>query len=140
MFAIYITMTSHFYTGLHTYIIPTSTKPKLSFFSLMPCSIFVTAYGFVAMVLNILVSYHSKHTQNCSNWTRCLKQVSVSAPIWNDISFLNVGPTGSDQIRYGVFGYTHSRITLGYLFNLDSVNDKATLYTTKWLILHPIGM
>jgi hypothetical protein len=44
-----------------------------------------------------------------------LCQVSVSVPTWNNISFLNVG-AGAGQVRYGVFGYTGSKIAIGYYF------------------------
>ena len=42
-------------------------------------------------------------------------QVSVSVPTWDKISFLDVG-TGQSQIRYGVFGFTGSKIAIGYIF------------------------
>ena len=42
-------------------------------------------------------------------------QTCVSVPTWNKISFLIVG-TGQNQIQYGVFGYTGSKIAIGYQF------------------------
>lgn len=42
-------------------------------------------------------------------------QVCVSVPTWNAISFLNVGAAGN-QVRYGVFGFTGSKIGIGYEF------------------------
>jgi len=43
------------------------------------------------------------------------RQVSVSSPTWEVISFLDVS-IGSDQIHYGVFGFTGSTPAIGYLF------------------------
>ncbi|KAG6887464.1 hypothetical protein C0995_015064 [Termitomyces sp. Mi166 len=67
--------------------------------------------------------------------------VSVSVPTWNEISFLNVG-TGADQVRYGVFGSTGSKPSIGYNFlpvgNAD-LNTSIIYNLTKTLILHPIG-
>merc|ERR1712110_767933 len=40
---------------------------------------------------------------------------SVSAPVWNSISFLNAG-SGPSAIRFGVFGYTGSDRYVGYHF------------------------
>jgi len=43
------------------------------------------------------------------------RQVSVSSPTWEMISFLDVG-IGSSQVHYGVFGFTGSTPVIGYLF------------------------
>jgi hypothetical protein len=71
--------------------------------------------------------------------------VSVSAPTWEKISFLNVG-TGSQQTRYGVFGFTGSQRHIGYDFNpaelgFDStkLNTEVIHNLTMTLILYPIA-
>ena len=43
------------------------------------------------------------------------RQVSVSSPTWEMISFFDVG-VGSGQVHYGVFGFTGSTPAIGYLF------------------------
>lgn len=71
--------------------------------------------------------------------------VSVSAPTWDKISFLNAG-SGSATVRFGVFGYTATHATIGYRFNPSTLNfsDHALhtpvfLNLTRTLILHPIA-
>ncbi|KAJ7901801.1 pali-domain-containing protein [Mycena olivaceomarginata] len=71
--------------------------------------------------------------------------VSVSAPTWDKISFLNAG-SGSATVRFGVFGYTGTHARIGYRFNPSSLNfNDHVLHTpvflnlTKTLILHPIA-
>ncbi|KIK63785.1 hypothetical protein GYMLUDRAFT_40862 [Collybiopsis luxurians FD-317 M1] len=71
--------------------------------------------------------------------------VSVSAPTWEKISFLNVG-TGSAQVHYGVFGFTGSQTHIGYDLNpsvlgFDStkLNTEVIHNLTKTLILYPIA-
>ncbi|EKM74943.1 hypothetical protein AGABI1DRAFT_103194 [Agaricus bisporus var. burnettii JB137-S8] len=64
--------------------------------------------------------------------------VSVSAPTWEAISFLNVGPEGH-QVHYGVFGFTGSQRSIGYTFSNNSRLNTTVLHNlTKVLILHPI--
>ena len=48
--------------------------------------------------------------------------VSVSAPTWESISFLNVD-TGGTELHFGVFGYTGTGTSIGYYFpsNLGQV-------------------
>ncbi|PPQ98714.1 hypothetical protein CVT24_003422 [Panaeolus cyanescens] len=65
--------------------------------------------------------------------------VSVSVPTWNSVYFLRVGPSGSDQLRYGVFGFTGSSVRIGYDFTNDSLNTTILHNLTKTLILHPIA-
>jgi hypothetical protein len=40
---------------------------------------------------------------------------SVSPPTWNAVYFLNAG-TGAGSTRFGVFGYTGSKTSVGYYF------------------------
>jgi len=61
----------------------------------------------------------------------------VSSPTWEKISFLNVG-VGGNQIHYGVFGHTGSRVGIGYDFVGVSSNGVIN-NLTKTLILHPIA-
>ncbi|KAF5351853.1 hypothetical protein D9756_007729 [Leucocoprinus leucothites] len=64
--------------------------------------------------------------------------VSVSSPTWEKISFLNVG-VGSNQVHYGVFGFTGSQRAIGYEFGNDRLNTTILQNLTKTLILHPIA-
>ncbi|KAJ7262202.1 pali-domain-containing protein [Mycena haematopus] len=81
----------------------------------------------------------------CLTATVLLMVVSVSAPAWDKISFLNAG-AGSATVRFGVFGYTGTHTRIGYRFNPSSLdfNDHALhtpvfLNLTRTLILHPIA-
>ncbi|KAF9448209.1 pali-domain-containing protein [Macrolepiota fuliginosa MF-IS2] len=74
----------------------------------------------------------------CFAATVLLVFVSVSSPTWEAISFLNVG-VGSTQIHYGVFGFTGSTHSIGYLFSNDRLNSTVLHNLTKTLILHPIA-
>ncbi|TFK44197.1 pali-domain-containing protein [Crucibulum laeve] len=65
--------------------------------------------------------------------------VSVSAPTWDKISFLNVGSVGAQQMRYGVFGFTGSGRSIGYDFSDPRANTTVMHNLTKTLILHPIA-
>lgn len=38
---------------------------------------------------------------------------SVSAPTWNDISYMNV-ERGGETIKFGIFGWTGSETHIGY--------------------------
>jgi len=67
--------------------------------------------------------------------------VCVSSPTWEKISFLNVG-TGANQIHYGVFGHTGTKVGIGYDFvgtNSSRINTTIINNLTKVLILHPIA-
>jgi len=84
----------------------------------------------------------------CFAATVLLVFVSVSVPTWDKISFLDVG-TGHNQIRYGVFGFTGSKIAIGYDFkglntanlNISALNLNTNVIhnLTIALILHPIA-
>ncbi|GLB45086.1 hypothetical protein LshimejAT787_1901640 [Lyophyllum shimeji] len=77
----------------------------------------------------------------CFAATVLLVFVSVSVPTWDKISFLNVG-IGANQIRYGVFGFTGSKVAIGYDFQGtgDSNLNTMTIHNlTRALILHPIA-
>ncbi|KXN90817.1 hypothetical protein AN958_03471 [Leucoagaricus sp. SymC.cos] len=74
----------------------------------------------------------------CFAATVLLVFVSVSAPTWESISFLNAG-VGSSQIHYGVFGFTGSKHTIGYEFSDDRLNTVILHNLTRTLILHPIA-
>ncbi|KAG8946007.1 hypothetical protein FRC04_012126 [Tulasnella sp. 424] len=68
---------------------------------------------------------------------------TVSAPIWDSISFLNTN-IGGREIHFGVFGYTGSARHLGYAINqLDTRNNlfNSTVVhnLTYVLVLHPIA-
>jgi hypothetical protein len=73
----------------------------------------------------------------CFAATVLLIFATVSSPVWNKISFLNVGPGGT--LRYGVFGYTGSPVSVGYYFSGSTTNTTAIHNLTKILILHPIA-
>jgi len=77
----------------------------------------------------------------CFAATVLLVFVCVSVPVWNQISLFDVG-TGANQIRYGVFGYTGSKVAIGYDFigsNNTNINNATVHNLTKALILHPIA-
>ncbi|PFH53729.1 hypothetical protein AMATHDRAFT_45196 [Amanita thiersii Skay4041] len=72
--------------------------------------------------------------------------VSVSPPTWDSISFLDVTQRNGNEVHYGVFGYTGSKTTIGYQFNVPGFNmedsrlsSDVILNLTKTLILHPIA-
>ncbi|KDR74992.1 hypothetical protein GALMADRAFT_226641 [Galerina marginata CBS 339.88] len=65
--------------------------------------------------------------------------VSVSVPTWSSVSLLNVGPPTANQLRYGVFGFTGSKPSVGYYFTNQHVNSTVLHNLTKTLILHPIA-
>ncbi|KAF8876690.1 hypothetical protein CPB84DRAFT_1795668 [Gymnopilus junonius] len=65
--------------------------------------------------------------------------VSVSVPTWSEVSLLNVGPSGSGQLRYGVFGFTGSQTHIGYQFTNPHLNSTILHNLSKALILHPIA-
>ncbi|EIM83060.1 pali-domain-containing protein [Stereum hirsutum FP-91666 SS1] len=69
--------------------------------------------------------------------------VSVSAPTWNKIYFLDANKSSQD-IHFGVFGYTGTGTSFGYYFDADTLgdsrlNDEIIHNLTKTLILHPIA-
>jgi len=69
--------------------------------------------------------------------------VTVSAPIWNDISFLDTD-IGGQEIHFGVFGFTGSQKRLGY--PISELNTSHPVFNsvvvhnlTYVLVLHPIA-
>ncbi|KIY53098.1 pali-domain-containing protein [Fistulina hepatica ATCC 64428] len=69
--------------------------------------------------------------------------VSVSAPKWDKISFLDTSfgtDATTENIHFGVFGYTGSGTSIGYYFPIsDSKLNSGILHSlTKALILYPI--
>ncbi|KAG2119771.1 uncharacterized protein F5147DRAFT_665328 [Suillus discolor] len=61
--------------------------------------------------------------------------VSVSSPTWNSISFLN-----ADRYAFGVFGYTGSKVQVGYYFPLPGDINTGILHSLTFvLILYPIA-
>ncbi|KAF8710440.1 Pali protein, partial [Rhizoctonia solani] len=71
--------------------------------------------------------------------------VTVSAPIWNDVSFLNAS-VGGREIHFGVFGYTGSERRLGYEIdpailglNTDNLNTTTIRNLTYIMVLHPVA-
>jgi hypothetical protein len=72
-------------------------------------------------------------------------QVSISSPVWEKVSFLDV-TSGGQVTHFGVFGYTGSKAAIGYTFAPDRLKfDDTKLNTgvihslTFVLILYPIG-
>lgn len=64
-----------------------------------------------------------------------LRQVSVSPPTWNNVSFLN-----ANQYSFGVFGYTGSKVQVGYYFPLPGDINTTNLHNLTYvLILYPIA-
>ena len=69
----------------------------------------------------------------------------MSVPTWNSISFLDTTVDGRD-ISFGVFGYTGSKVTVGYSLNStvlgfdDTRLNSAVIHNLTFvLILHPIA-
>ncbi|KAH7927487.1 pali-domain-containing protein [Leucogyrophana mollusca] len=62
--------------------------------------------------------------------------VSVSAPTWDKISFLN-----TNGLSFGIFGYTGSKVHIGYDFPIpnSSLNTGILHNLTYVLILYPIA-
>ncbi|KAF8800271.1 pali-domain-containing protein [Phlegmacium glaucopus] len=65
--------------------------------------------------------------------------VSVSVPSWSKVSFLNIGESGPNQLKYGIFGSTGSSPSVGYHFTNPHMNSTILHNLTKTLILHPIA-
>jgi len=74
--------------------------------------------------------------------------VSISAPTWDKISFLNVGSNSANNggtLHFGVFGFTGSGKSVGYSFpaglvpNISRLNTTTLHHLTGALILHPIA-
>ncbi|CAE6416243.1 unnamed protein product [Rhizoctonia solani] len=71
--------------------------------------------------------------------------VTLSAPIWNDVSFLNAS-VGGREVHFGVFGYTGSARKLGYTIdpailglNSNNLNTKLIHNLTYVMVLHPVA-
>jgi len=71
--------------------------------------------------------------------------VTVSAPVWNSISFLDVDINGKST-HFGFLGYTGSSKQLGYYidstalgFNYDGLNTLPVRGFTATMILHPMA-
>lgn len=60
-------------------------------------------------------------------------QVSVSAPTWNKIYFLDANKSSQD-IHFGVFGYTGTGTSFGYYFDADTLGYT---YVDQWYYAHP---
>lgn len=76
-------------------------------------------FCFAAMVLLIFVSLRRICIcdQKRGELMKCVcDQVSVSAPTWEKISFLNAN-VGGRVIHFGVFGYTGTGKSIGYRFD-----------------------
>jgi hypothetical protein len=72
-------------------------------------------------------------------------QVSVSSPVWEKISFLDV-TEGGKTTHFGVFGYTGSKASVGYTFapdrlgfNDSKLNTGVLHSLTFVLVLYPVG-
>jgi len=69
--------------------------------------------------------------------------VSVSAPTWNAISFLNVSFNGR-SIHFGCFGYTGTHTHVGYTFDasqigISDLSNGIVHNLTFVLVLHPVA-
>jgi len=71
---------------------------------------------------------------------------TLSVPIWDSISFLNVHIPGQDTLKFGVFGYTGSHARLGYQLSpavlglsVGQLNTATIRNLTYALILNPIA-
>ncbi|KAH9956920.1 hypothetical protein BC827DRAFT_734582 [Russula dissimulans] len=56
----------------------------------------------------------------CTAATVLLVFVSVSEPTWHGVYFLRAS-TGASNIRFGVFGYTGTKVHIGYHFPITSI-------------------
>ncbi|KDQ07042.1 hypothetical protein BOTBODRAFT_192638 [Botryobasidium botryosum FD-172 SS1] len=71
---------------------------------------------------------------------------TLSVPIWDSISFLDVHIPGLDTLKFGVFGYTGSHARLGYQLSpavqglsLGQLNTTTIRNLTYALVLNPIA-
>jgi hypothetical protein len=81
----------------------------------------------------------------CFAATVLLIIVSISSPTWEAISFLDV-TNGAETTHFGVFGYTGSKVTVGYAFPVsrlgfyDTRLNSGVLHNLTFvLILYPIA-
>jgi len=81
----------------------------------------------------------------CFAATVLLVIVSISSPVWEKISFLDV-TRGTQTIHFGVFGYTGSKASIGYPFapdrlgfNDSKLNTGVLHSLTFVLILYPVA-
>jgi len=81
----------------------------------------------------------------CFAATVLLIFVSISSPTWEAISFLNVN-NGGQITHFGVFGYTGSKVAIGYTFPANRIGFYDTALNTGVLhnltfvlILYPIA-
>jgi len=71
----------------------------------------------------------------CFAATVLLVIVSISSPVWEKISFLDV-TTGQHLTHFGVFGYTGSKASIGYTFAPQLLNFNDTKLNTG--VLHSL--
>ncbi|KIM78935.1 hypothetical protein PILCRDRAFT_824059 [Piloderma croceum F 1598] len=71
----------------------------------------------------------------CFAATVLLIIVSISTPVWDKISFLDVTVRGSTT-QFGVFGYTGSKASVGYTFPPDRLGYNDTKLNTG--VLHSL--
>jgi len=81
----------------------------------------------------------------CFAATVLLVIVSVSSPVWESISFLDV-TKGSQITHFGVFGFTGSKVSVGYTFAPDrlgfsdtKINTGVLHSLTFVLVLYPVA-
>jgi len=81
----------------------------------------------------------------CFSATVLLIIVSVSSPVWEKISFLDV-TIGSQTTHFGVFGYTGSKVAVGYTFAParlgfdDTKLNTGVLHSLTFvLVLYPVA-
>lgn len=80
----------------------------------------------------------------CFAATVLLVMVSISSPVWEKISFLDV--TTGVRTHFGVFGYTGSKVSVGYTFPPDRLGFNDTKLNTGVihsltfvLVLYPVA-
>lgn len=93
-------------------------------------------FCFAAMVLLIFVSPDLESYLSSSDLNITFSQVSVSAPTWNAISFMDAG-----GLSFGVLGYTGSTTHVCYYFpvSVPGVDENVMHNLTCALILYPIA-
>jgi len=81
----------------------------------------------------------------CFAATVLLVVVTVSSPVWESVSFLDV-TTGGKATKFGVFGYTGSKVAVGYTFapaqlgfNDTKLNTGVIHSLTSVLVLYPVA-
>jgi hypothetical protein len=97
-------------------------------------------FCFAATVLLIIVSFYQYPLFPSSSHPA--SQVSISSPVWDKISFLDV-TIGTTTTQFGVFGYTGQKPSVGYSFPPQYHDTKLStgiLHSLTFvLVLYPVG-